>query len=105
MWFRVFITKFTPFGPGIWFVVEFETKTIIHRIGNINVFVLLTMDVTGHEEVWHGYIDIILGSHEGITPESSISSTVELVETTEDEDNSDDSQYTTPIKKIKDGRE
>ncbi|XP_052691850.1 uncharacterized protein LOC128169833 [Crassostrea angulata] len=56
----------------------------------------------GHEEVWHGYIDIILGSHEGITPESSISSTVELVETTEDEDNSDDSQYTTPIKKIKD---
>lgn len=47
----------------------------------------------GHEEVWHGYIDIILGSHEGITPESSIASTIELVDPTEDEDNSDDYVY------------
>lgn len=65
------------------------------------------MDFTGHEEVWHGSVDIILGSHDGVTPESSISSTVELVVTTEDEDefDSDDAQYTTPIKKIKDGME
>lgn len=65
------------------------------------------MDFTGHEEVWHGSVDIILGSHDCVTPESSISSTVELVVTTEDEDefDSDDAQYTTPIKEIKDGME
>lgn len=65
------------------------------------------MDFTGHEEVWHGSVDIILGSHDSVTPESSISTTVELVVTTEDEDefDSDDAQYTTPIKKIKDGME
>lgn len=58
----------------------------------------------GHEEVWHGSVDIILGSRDGVTPESSISSTVELVVTTEDEDeyDSDEAQYITPIKKIKD---
>lgn len=72
---------------------------------NKDVSVLSTMDFTGHEEVWHGSVDIILGSNEGITPESSISSTVELVVTTEDEDESDEAQYTTPVKKIKDGKE
>lgn len=82
----------------------------MHRIlyqMNKDVTVLSTMDFTGHEEVWHGSVDIILGSNEGITPETSISSTVELVVTTEDEDGyeSDEDQYTTPIKKIKDGKE
>lgn len=47
---------------------------------------------TGHEEVWHGFVDIVFASHENVEPET-IATTVKYSE--------DDSEFTTPVKKNK----
>ncbi|KAK3097730.1 hypothetical protein FSP39_012522 [Pinctada imbricata] len=51
----------------------------------------------GHDEVWHGFVDIIVGSHEGIVPESSIATTpnIDTATCTSDE------ELGTPSKKMK----
>lgn len=53
---------------------------------NKDVIVFLILDFIGYEEVWYGFVDIILGFNEGIILESSILLIVELVVIIEDED-------------------